>query len=151
VLLFRKIFSYSKVLGIIFSIYVLLNIQILDVCIAQFMNIQSDKLKHIVVLQGLDKVTARIKTFHASTEEKTYFGTLTIQVRSCYKNPPTETPESAVFIEITDNVGGELVRVVFSGWMFSSSPALSALEHPIYDIWVVDCINSLSSINERLD
>ena len=49
-----------------------LNIQILDVCFAQFMNIQSDKLKHIVVLQGLDKVTARIETFHASTEEKTY-------------------------------------------------------------------------------
>jgi hypothetical protein len=31
------------------------------------------------------------------------------------------------------------VEALFSGWMFASSPALSALEHPVYDVWVIDC------------
>lgn len=148
---FIKTVNYIKLLGIIFSIYFLFNVPMLSVCFAQSMNDQSEKFKPIVILQGLDKVTARIETFHASIKQKAYFGTLTIQVRTCHKNPPTETPESAVFVEITDNVRGKEIGLVFSGWMFSSSPALSALEHPIYDVWVVDCINSSSSLNERFD
>ena len=84
-------------------------------------------------------------------KQKIYFGTLTIKVRTCYKNPPTENPESAVFVEITDNVIGQGNSLVFNGWMFSSSPALSALEHPIYDVWVVDCIKLSSSSNVSSD
>lgn len=97
-----------------------------------------------VVLQGLDKVTARISTFEVVVDEPVRFGTLEIAVRTCYETPPTEPPESAAFIEISDNKPGELTASVFTGWMFASSPALSALEHPVYDVWVVDCRNALS-------
>lgn len=100
------------------------------------------------VLQGLDKVTARISTFPASTEEQVQFGTLTIQVRACHKTPPTEPPESTAFLEITDMRPGREPEPLFSGWMFASSPALSALEHPVYDIWVVDCMKESSSSEE---
>ncbi len=97
------------------------------------------------LLQGLDKVTARVSTFEAPQDKPVQFGTLEVVVRTCSKAPPEEPPESTAFLEIY-NVGPseEPVRV-FSGWMFASSPALSALEHPVYDIWVVDCINDSSS------
>ena len=135
----------------VFSIYILLNIIMLNMCFAQSTNLQSEKFKPIAILHGLDKVTARTERLQATIKQKIYFGTLTIKVRTCYKNPPTENPESAVFVEITDNVIGQGNSLVFNGWMFSSSPALSALEHPIYDVWVVDCIKLSSSSNVSSD
>ncbi|MDH3738490.1 MAG: DUF2155 domain-containing protein, partial [Alphaproteobacteria bacterium] len=93
------------------------------------------------MLQGLDKVTARISTFPVKTDEEVNFGTLSIRVRACHKTPPTEPPESTAFLEITDTRPGAPPVELFSGWMFASSPALSALEHAVYDVWVVDCMN----------
>ncbi len=91
------------------------------------------------VLQGLDKITARISTFEAPLDETVTFGSLEIVARSCHKTPPEEPPESAAFLEITDvRPDSDAVRL-FTGWMFASSPALSAMEHPVYDVWVIDC------------
>lgn len=90
------------------------------------------------VLQAMDKVTARISKLEAPIGETVRYGELEIQVKSCRKRPPEEPPESAAFIEIFETKNGER-RKVFSGWMFASSPALSAMEHPVYDVWVVDC------------
>lgn len=98
------------------------------------------------VLQGLDKVTARISTFEAPTDKPVRFGTLSVTVRTCSKTPPEEPPENAAFLEIDDVRPGEAPRRDFTGWMLSSSPSLSALEHPVYDVWVVDCINASSSL-----
>ena len=97
------------------------------------------------VLQGLDKVTARISTIKAPLNEPVRFGTLEVIVRTCSKTPPEEPPESAAFIEIYEARPGEERVSLFSGWMFASSPALSAMEHPVYDVWVVDCMNASSS------
>lgn len=96
----------------------------------------------VAVLEGLDKTTARVSTFDAPVDQSVQFGTLVITVRACFKHPPEETPESAAFL-IIDEVrpGGTTVesKRVFSGWMFASSPAVSAMEDPIYDITVLDC------------
>jgi hypothetical protein len=97
------------------------------------------------VLQGLDKVTARISTLEAPQDKPVRFGTLEVMVRSCAKTAPEEPPETTAFLEIFDARPGEERIKVFSGWMFASSPALSAMEHAIYDVWVVDCINDSSS------
>ncbi|MBM3481769.1 MAG: DUF2155 domain-containing protein [Alphaproteobacteria bacterium] len=91
-------------------------------------------------LQALDKVTARISALDAPIDSVVTFGTLEVTVRSCYKAPPEEPPENAVFLEIRELRRNEEPRVVFTGWMFSSTPGLSTLEHPVYDIWVVDCV-----------
>jgi len=101
--------------------------------------------REIAVLQGLDKVTARISTLDAPIDEPVRFGSLEITARTCQKRPPEETPESAAFLEIRDIKPGEAPVSVFSGWMFASSPALNALEHPVYDVWVIDCKNDSSS------
>lgn len=92
------------------------------------------------VLQGLDKVTARISVLTVPIEGTVRFGTLEITARACHKAPPEEPPENAAFLEIREVRRDETPRRLFSGWMFSSSPGLSTLEHPVYDVWVVDCL-----------
>ena len=96
----------------------------------------------VAILQGLDKVTARVSLLNAPIGATIKFGTLEIVVRSCDKRPPEETPESAAFIDVWDVRPGELVTSVYRGWMFASSPALAAMEHPVYDVWVLDCKDS---------
>ncbi len=99
----------------------------------------------IAVLQGLDKVTARVLTIEAPVGLAVTFGALEIIARTCDKRPPEETPESAAFLDIWEVRHGEAAISLFRGWMFASSPALSAMEHPVYDVWVLDCKNTSSS------
>ncbi len=94
------------------------------------------------ILQGLDKVTARVSTIEAPLGDTVKFGALEIIARTCDKRPPEETPESAVFLDVWEVRPGEPAVGIFRGWMFASSPALSALEHPVYDVWVLDCRNT---------
>ncbi len=93
-----------------------------------------------VKLQSLDKVTARTMTFEADVGSTLRFGSLYIRVQKCEKASPIEKPESAAFLQIWEVDPGSEPEWVFSGWMFSSSPALSAMDHPIYDVWVLDCL-----------
>jgi len=97
------------------------------------------------VLQALDKIAARVSPLEAPVGKMVKFGSLEITVRECDKRPPEETPESAAFLEIVERKPNESPVFIFKGWMFASSPALSALEHPVYDVWVVDCKNRSNS------
>lgn len=93
----------------------------------------------IAVLQGLDKITARIYTFEAPIDQTIGFGTLKVTVRTCRKRPPEYPPENAAYLEIVEQRPGEEPIERFHGWMFASSPGLNPLEHPVYDVWVIDC------------
>lgn len=94
----------------------------------------------VAVLRGLDKVTARVSTLEAPVGGDTRFGTLVVTPRACLVAPPIDPPERAAFLEIREaGRNGGSARPLFSGWMFASSPGLSALEHPIYDLWLLDC------------
>lgn len=95
-----------------------------------------------VIMQGLDKVTARVSTFEIGLEEEVGFGTLRIRLRACDRTPPEEPPESTAFLEIIEVRPDESPETLFTGWMFASSPGLSALEHPVYDVWVKECVAS---------
>ncbi len=95
--------------------------------------------KSVAVLQGLDKITARVSTFEVVVGETARFGTLLITPRACREAPPIEPPEATAFLEISEVKPDEKPMIRFSGWMFASSPSLSALEHPIYDVWVTGC------------
>jgi hypothetical protein len=93
----------------------------------------------VVVLRALDKVTARTQDLSVTIDETAEFGSLSILPRKCLKRPPEETPETSAFLVIDEvNEGVDPVRL-FSGWMFASSPAINALEHSVYDVWVIDC------------
>lgn len=100
----------------------------------------ADKIKHsIAVFSGLDKITGRITTFEVGTNETVQFGSLQITERVCYSRPPTEAPQTDTFIEV-DNIGAtNQYKRIFTGWMFAGSPSLHALDHPVYDIWLLRC------------
>lgn len=103
------------------------------------------ELYDTAILQGMDKVTARVSTIKAPVGDTVRFGALEIIARVCDKKPPEETPESAAFLDIWEVREGEPAMEAFRGWMFASSPALSAMEHPVYDVWVLDCKNTKSA------
>ncbi|MGB1864578.1 MAG: DUF2155 domain-containing protein [Candidatus Puniceispirillum sp.] len=95
-----------------------------------------------VVLQGLDKITARITTLTTSIDAPLRFGTLEFTVNRCAFRPPEEPPENVAFLTIFDQGHDPSLapKPVFAGWMFSSSPAVSAMEHPVYDITLLKCL-----------
>jgi hypothetical protein len=99
----------------------------------------------IAVLRGLDKTTGIAHDFIAPIGKKVKFGTLEVLARTCVKRPPEETPETSAYLEIYDTPIQDADKPqapeteIFHGWMFWSSPALNALNHPSYDVWVMDC------------
>lgn len=122
-----------------------------------------------VTLRALDKITATYQDLDITIGDEVEFGTLTILPRTCDKHPPEEVPETTVFLEVfptQKDVQGARTRAaqgdselpntssirlpgedpapavrpaLFRGWMFASTPSLNALEHPVYDVWVIDC------------
>ena len=100
----------------------------------------ADKLKHpAAVFSGLDKITGRIITFEVATNETVQFGSLQITERVCYSRPATEAPQTDTFVEIDNIDASNQYKRVFTGWMFADSPSLHALDHPVYDIWLLGC------------
>ncbi len=95
--------------------------------------------RDIVVLRALDKITARITEIELKLGEEVRFGTLAIRAKYCRTRPPIEPPETFAYLEIDDLKRSGEVERVFEGWMVASSPALNALEHAVYDVWVINC------------
>ncbi len=96
----------------------------------------------VAVIRALDKITARVEELNVPINRPLKFGTLVITVHSCRMASPEETPESAAFIDVSELKPGVAETNVFRGWMFASSPALAAMEHPVYDLWVTGCKNA---------
>ncbi len=108
-------------------------------------------------LRALDKITGRSTDIEVKVGEPVVFGSLKVDLKVCYQAPPEEAPESAAFLRISStqpvavnsmksavkakdvSTASEKNPLLFSGWMYASSPGLSALEHPVYDIWVIRC------------
>lgn len=116
-------------------------------------NAAIDESYPIAQLRMLDKTTARNVTFEAKVGSTLKFGSLYIRTQSCRKASPMEQPESAAFVQIwevslEDNPDQES-EWVYSGWMYASSPALSAMDHPVYDVWVIDCLRPTDTTPEE--
>jgi len=92
-----------------------------------------------VILQILDKITTKVKSFEVAVNDNVLFESLNIEIYACHTSPPEEIPEDFVLLKIFDNVNAENSKLIYQGWMISSSPAATPLEHPIYDLWLKDC------------
>ncbi len=97
----------------------------------------------IAILRGLDKITARVQPIIVEVGQLAEFGSLTLQVQACRTTRPDQAPENAVFLQIEDEPPGEDRREIFSGWMFSSSPSVSALDHAVFDVWLERCATEI--------
>lgn len=118
---------------------------------------QSYREKDRATLRALDKITGRSTDIDVLVNDPVVYGSLKVELQVCYQTPPEEPPESAAFLKINSTQAVEVVSMdgavaastvetvdednplLFSGWMFASSPGLSALQHPVYDVWVIRC------------
>jgi len=103
----------------------------------------------IAVFAGLDKITARILSFEVPLNESRVFGVLEVTPRICYTRPATETPLTSAFVEINELRSNGAPERIFTGWMFADSPGLSAVEHPVYDVWLTNCRMTSASESEE--
>jgi len=90
-------------------------------------------------LRGLDKVTGKVYSVDVPVGSLVEFGNLKIIVHKCYKSDPEDFPESLAFLTIIKSPPDEEEQVIFEGYMFASSPAISCLEDPVYDVWIKEC------------
>lgn len=100
----------------------------------------------VAIIQAIDKVTAETMRFEVEVGGRPvrFNKTLIFSVRACEVSASDELTEDAIaYLEVGVQPRGIAVpteaRQIFKGWMFASSPAVSGLQHPIYDAWVVGC------------
>jgi hypothetical protein len=93
----------------------------------------------VAVFSGLDKITGRIILFDVLIDETVQFGALQVTPRVCHTRPPTEPAQTTAFVEVDEITLANRIQRLFNGWMFAASPGLHAIEHPVYDVWLVDC------------
>lgn len=95
--------------------------------------------RETAVLRWLDKTAGRVRTIEATVNQTFHVQGLQIIVRACVERAPEDPPESAVFLDVWETRAGHPAEEVYRGWMYASSPGVSAMEHPVYDVWVLDC------------
>jgi hypothetical protein len=91
------------------------------------------------VLRVLDKISGHTSDIELATGQSARLGNLEIVLNEC--RYPAGNPSGDAFAEIEVSELGK-TGTVFSGWMIASSPALSAMEHQRYDVWVMRCTTS---------
>lgn len=101
-------------------------------------------------IQAMDKITGRVSEIDVPVNGLANFGTFSILIRKCIAKSPEETPENTAFVDVVDNYQTANPVNIFKGWMFSSTPALNAVEHPIYDIWLLKCYNRPQQSGQQL-
>ncbi|MGD9785127.1 MAG: DUF2155 domain-containing protein [Hyphomicrobiaceae bacterium] len=93
----------------------------------------------VAVFAALDKVTARISKLEVPLGQTVEFGSLKVTPRTCLSSPPTDLPKTTTFVEVDEQELEGAQKRIFTGWMFAESPALNAVEHPVFDIWLTGC------------
>lgn len=93
----------------------------------------------VAEFSGLDKITGRIIKFDVLVDETVQFGALQVTPRVCHTRPPTEPAQITAFVEVDEITLANEIQRLFTGWMFAASPGLHAIEHPVYDVWLVEC------------
>lgn len=95
------------------------------------------------VMQAMDKITGQVSLIEVPVNQETTFGTFSIVVRECKTRTPEETPENFAFVDVVDKNTKKGDVNIFKGWMLSSTPALNPIAHPVYDVWLLKCVNKL--------
>ncbi len=100
--------------------------------------------KKYASIKLLNKTTNKVLKQDILVNSKVKWETLMIEVLYCASTPPTEIPEDYVLLDIYDLINEEKINI-YKGWMISSSPDVTPLENPVYDLWLVGCINDKTS------
>lgn len=93
----------------------------------------------VASFSGLDKITGRITSFDVYIGETVQFGALQVTPRACFNRDEKEAQRVDAFVEVDEITLDRKIKRIFTGWMFAESPALNAIEHPIFDVWLKEC------------
>ena len=93
-------------------------------------------------IQILNKITAKAHYVEVPVNSQIIFGTIKIKIFNCLKSSPYDLPENKILLNISEKkIMQEDYSVIFNGWMFSSSPSITSLEHAVYDVTAVNCFD----------
>lgn len=112
------------------------------VCLSAGMSMAAELSTNAALMQAMDKVTGRVNKMTVPVNSKVSFGDFSFVLRACKKRPAEETPENFAFVDVTDKSFGSEEYNIFRGWMVSSTPGINAIEHPIYDVWLLECVDT---------
>lgn len=88
----------------------------------------------------LNKITAKSKKEIFNLNKKRFFGNLSIEIHQCAKSKDPFYEDNLMLIKVMDNKIDEDNIIIFNGWVTSSNPSLSTVEHSVYEIIPVNCI-----------
>ncbi len=117
----------------------------IQVLIASLFSIQASATEistNAALMQAMDKVTGRVNKITVPVKSEISYGDFSLILRECKKRPAEETPENFAFIDVSDKSFGTDEYNIFRGWIVSSTPGINAIEHPIYDVWLLECIDT---------
>ena len=88
----------------------------------------------------LDKISSKNELIKLVNNKEFIYKDLAIKSIKCTDSKFDDNPEVKAYIQVRDLTKKDRNNVfVFNGWMFSSSPSIAPFDHPVYDIWLVNC------------
>ena len=111
-------------------------------CLATTVASAAEIPTNAAIMQAMDKVTGRVNKITVPVNSKIAFGDFSLVLRACKTRPAEETPENFAFVDVADKSFGTEEYNIFRGWLISSTPGINAIEHPIYDVWLLECVNA---------
>ncbi len=103
--------------------------------------------RNIAVVRVVNKISSKVETMEIPVGSSKVMDNLIFTIKACYGRPENELQENSMFIEVNEKSNSYIKKAgslkkgkkIFSGWMFSSSTSLNPLQHPNYDLWVLEC------------
>ena len=108
-----------------------------------FSETESEKSDKIYIhIKALDKVTAKTSNIRLAVGEKKFYGPLEIKALKCQLSESNDSIDTVAYLQVKDlSIKDNNQVFLFNGWTFASSPTLRSIDHPIYDLWIINCEN----------
>ena len=120
-----------------FLAFIILYILIFSISLAEA---QNNKIGKNTDIKILDKISSKNELINLDNTVELIYKDLAIKSMKCTNSDFDDNPEIKAYIQVRDLTKNDNDKVyVFNGWMFSSSPSIAPFDHPVYDIWLVDC------------
>lgn len=105
-------------------------------------NTNSNRFVNTIKINILNKTTGKTITLVNKIDSTINFERIEILPLKCWKSYPEEAPENKLLLKVYEkDVINKTKKMIFFGWIFSSSPSISGIEHSLYDITLIDCFN----------
>ena len=121
-------------------IYLLLTVFLINLFVALKANSENNLEGNNTDIKILDKISSKNELIKLINKKEYIYKDLSIKSIKCTDSEFDDNPEIKAYIQVRDLTKNDNDKVyVFNGWMFSSSPSIAPFDHPVYDIWLVDC------------